>query len=92
VSNKCLPTENLDQVIAGLNQLRRAVESSGRRFVLVVAPDKSTMEPAYLPADFVGRSCWTAASNAFWPRVDAQAGGLDVRPALRDATSGSGPW
>src|ERR1700754_2012621 len=41
----CLPEQPLDDVIGSLKRLRDAVESSGRKFVLIVAPDKSTMVP-----------------------------------------------
>jgi alginate O-acetyltransferase complex protein AlgJ len=66
------------------------VESSGRQFVLVVAPDKSTMAPEHLPANFVGKACWQQATNAFWARIDSQPDMLDVRPALRAAAAQSG--
>lgn len=90
VSNKCVPHESLDKVMAAVGQLQRGVESSGRQFVLIVAPDKSTMVPQYLPTDFVGRGCWQAATDAFWPRIDTQPDMLDVRPALRQAAQQSG--
>lgn len=90
VSYKCQPVQDLDQVISGLRRLRAEVQSSGRRFVLIVAPDKSTMVPEHLPSDFVGKSCWQKATGAFWSRVDAQAGALDLRPALQAAAAHSG--
>jgi hypothetical protein len=90
VSNKCVPVNTPDQVTSEVNQLRAAVESSGRRFVLVVAPDKSTMDPEHLPATFVGRDCWTRQSTAFWSRMDGVRGVLDMRPALRDAAASTG--
>jgi hypothetical protein len=90
VADKCRPTMDQNQVIAALRRLRQVVVASGRQFVLVVAPEKSTMMPQYLPADFVGKSCWQAATSSFWSRVDSQAGNLDVRPALRSAATQSG--
>ena len=90
VSYKCQPTLDQQQVIASLRQLRQDVVASGRQFVLIVAPDKSTMVPQHLPADFVGKSCWQAATSSFWSRVDSQAGNLDVRPALTAAAAQSG--
>jgi hypothetical protein len=90
VQYKCLPTMAQNQVIASLRQLRQVVQASGRQFVLIIAPDKSTMVPQYLPADFVGKSCWQAASASFWSKVDSQAGNLDVRPALAAETTTSG--
>jgi alginate O-acetyltransferase complex protein AlgJ len=80
---KCQPSQPLDQVIAGLNRLRQAVEQSGRRFVLAVAPDKSTMVPEYLPDTYGGKDCAAAASALFWQRVDTEVGNTDLRGELR---------
>ena len=65
----CLPERSLDEVIDALDRLRNEVESSGREFVLIVAPDKSTMVPDYLPKEYVGQRCASEARNAFWRRV-----------------------
>ncbi len=81
----CLPEKPLDDVISSLRRLRDAVESSGRQFVLVVAPDKSTMVPNHLPTDYVGQKCASEARDAFWQRVLDDAGATDIRPALEQA-------
>jgi hypothetical protein len=83
----CLPEKPLDDVISSLERLRDAVESSGRKFVLIVAPDKSTMVPEYLPKDYVGQKCASEARSAFWRRVIADAGATDIRPALGQAAT-----
>ncbi|MEO6088923.1 MAG: hypothetical protein ABIQ18_38010 [Umezawaea sp.] len=85
VLGACLPQRPIDDVIGGMKKLREAVESSGRTFILVVAPDKTTMAPEHLPADYVGKACSTEARDNFWKRAVADAGVLDVRPALRTA-------
>jgi alginate O-acetyltransferase complex protein AlgJ len=86
----CLPEKPLDDVISSLDRLRDAVESSGRKFVLVVAPDKSTMVPQYLPTDYVGAKCANEARGAFWQRVLDDAGATDIRPALERAAKRNG--
>jgi hypothetical protein len=86
----CLPEKPLDDVIRSLERLRDAVEASGRKFVLIVAPDKSTMVPEYLPADYVGSKCASEARNAFWRRVIHDAGATDIRPSLEDAAQRRG--
>src|SRR5207248_2135985 len=53
----CLPEMPLNEVIDGLRRLRSVVESSGRKFVLVVAPDKTTMVPEHLPPNQIGDAC-----------------------------------
>jgi alginate O-acetyltransferase complex protein AlgJ len=82
----CLPEKPLDDVIGSLERLRDAVEKSGRKFVLIVAPDKSTMVPENLPKDYVGQKCAGEARSAFWRRVIADAGAVDIRPALEQAS------
>jgi len=85
VNAKCRPVMDLDHVVSALQRLRAAVENSGRRFVLVFAPDKYTEEPSHLPDDFVGKSCAQARTTDFWNRVPRETGALDLRPALADA-------
>ncbi len=86
----CLPEKPLDDVIDSLDRLRDAVESSGRRFVLVVAPDKSTMVPEYLPTGYVGSKCASAARTEFWRRVIDDAGATDIRPAIEEVARSRG--
>lgn len=82
VSNKCLPRMSLDAVADAVNRLRRAVESSGRRFELVVAPDKSTMVPEFLPDDYVGRDCAQSLTARFWGHTIDEIGAIDLRQTL----------
>jgi alginate O-acetyltransferase complex protein AlgJ len=83
VVDACLPERPLDETVTALRRLRSAVESSGREFVLVVAPDKSTMVPEHLPARYVGADCTRDARNAFWPRITSETGAIDMRPRLQ---------
>ncbi|HEU0089477.1 MAG TPA: hypothetical protein VFQ77_17840 [Pseudonocardiaceae bacterium] len=89
VEGKCAPVRPLDEVISGLRGLRAAVEASGRRFVLVVAPDKSTMVPRPLPDRFAGQRCAQERGAQFWHRVTTEAGAIDLRPDL-DALAAAG--
>ncbi|MGH3853749.1 MAG: alginate O-acetyltransferase AlgX-related protein [Pseudonocardiaceae bacterium] len=84
VSGACVPSRSLTDTMISLRRLRAAVESSGRRFVLVVAPDKTTMVPEHLPVDYLGRECAARARAEFWRRVVTEAGAIDLRPALAD--------
>ena len=90
VLGACLPERSVDDVIGGMKKLREAVESSGRKFILVVAPDKTTMVPEHLPAEYLGKTCSTEARENFWKRAVSDAGVLDVRPALRVAAERRG--
>jgi alginate O-acetyltransferase complex protein AlgJ len=82
VSGACLPSRSLDDTLDSLRRLRGVVEASGRQFVLVVAPDKTTMVPEHLPVEYVGRDCSAQAREEFWRRVVAEAGAIDLRPTL----------
>ena len=84
VSGACLPSRSLDDTLDSLRGIRGVVEASGRQFVLVVAPDKTTMVPEHLPAEYVGRDCSSRAREEFWRRVVAEAGAIDLRPALAE--------
>jgi hypothetical protein len=79
---KCDPTQPVSATIAALEQLRQAIDASGRSLVLVVAPDKSTAVPRYLPADYPDKQCAAAVAKTFWPAVTSQAGALDLRAGL----------
>lgn len=82
VEGKCAPLRPLDEVIGGLQRLRAVVEASGRTFVLVVPPDKSTVVPGHLPDSYAGQECARAHGAQFWRRATTEAGAIDLRPAL----------
>jgi hypothetical protein len=84
VEGKCVPIRPPDQIITAVQRLRAAVEASGRRFVLVIAPDKSTMVPEHLPDSFAGQQCARAYGEQFWHRVTTEGGALDLRSGIRD--------
>lgn len=79
---KCAPTRPLADTIARIQQVRDIVLASGRQFVWVVPPDKSTMVPQFLPSSYPGKECQQAAVAPTWSQLDA-AGALDLRPELR---------
>ncbi len=90
VSGACLPARSLDDTMSSLRRLRTAVETSGRQFVLVVAPDKTTMAPEHLPAEYLGRDCSARARGEFWRRVGAETGAIDLRLALAEVARRKG--
>ncbi|MEO6714737.1 MAG: hypothetical protein ABIM89_15105 [Mycobacteriales bacterium] len=56
-------------VHARLGRLDRVVAKSGRRLVVVIPPNKSTIETESLPADFPGRECSAERRDAFWQQT-----------------------
>ena len=90
-SQACSPIASADLIMSRLDQLAGMVRASGRTFLAVVPPDKSTAEPQFLPSDFSGTACVNARNALFWPRLDALDYVLDVRPALSQL-AGQIPW
>ncbi|MBK1784463.1 hypothetical protein JHE00_09000 [Prauserella sp. ASG 168] len=90
VKARCNPVKDVNGTVAALNKLREAVESSGRKFELVVAPDKTTIMPQHLPASYVGKECAEQRAAEFWNRVPDEADAIDLRPALADAEKSTG--
>lgn len=84
VITRCNQTTSLDVTMTQLRRLRDGVESSGRQFVVVIAPDKTTMVPQHLPQSFPGKECTEKVTAELWRRVTEGEFIHDLRPALRD--------
>lgn len=89
VAAKCEPAQSLDDTITQLNRLRQAVESSGRKFVLIIPPDKTTEVPQHLPGRYVGKDCHDRATAEFWRKI-TRTGAIDLRKDLTDLAASSG--
>ncbi|MBB3663342.1 MULTISPECIES: alginate O-acetyltransferase AlgX-related protein [Prauserella salsuginis group] len=85
VKGKCFPERPLSETFERLDRIRHAVEASGRRFVLTIAPDKTTMVPQHLPDSYAGKECSTETTERFWKLAAQLRSFLDVRPSLEDA-------
>lgn len=83
IERACEPLLPVPEVFDRLQALRTAVESSGRKLVLVVAPDKVTTVPQNLPSKYFGAKCAAEAREEFWKSVSRETGALDLRDALR---------
>lgn len=90
VQGKCSPNRDLAEGINNLKRLRNAVEASGRRFILVVPPDKSTVVPQYLPRSYVGQGCSRPVTERFWSQITAEVGAIDLREDLADIARADG--
>lgn len=86
VSNKCQPQQPIDESVRQLAALRDAVEASGRTFMLVVVPDKTTMVPEHLPDTYPGKKCAREASPELWRQLAVQTRAVDLRPSLQTAS------
>jgi len=85
VENLCRPTRAVPEVMERLDRLASAVEASGRQFVLVIAPDKTSAYPDALPDTYVGKDCAQEVREEFWNAVDETPpqGYIDLRERLR---------
>ncbi|GAB3282488.1 hypothetical protein GCM10027563_12440 [Parasphingorhabdus pacifica] len=89
VSYQCVPRMELSGVMASLRRWRSVVEASGREFELVIAPDKSSVYPEHLPAEYAGEECSTRHRERFWQSLP-DTGALDLRARLRELAERNG--
>ena len=71
LARACRPTHGIVDTLARLRRLDRMVTESGRRLVLVVAPDKSSVIPEHLPEAYSTDGCALRHRRDFWERFDA---------------------
>lgn len=93
ILNMCDPARGIDETLQRLDRLAEAVEASGRRFVLTVAPDKTTVFPENLPDSYVGQDCAAERRDAFWEalRSESPEWYVDLRGPLEEEQARSGP-
>ena len=70
LSRACYPISPLGQTIARWERFGAIIRHSGRRVVIVMPPDKSTVYPEYLPAVHPLRDCAIAGHRAAWQAID----------------------
>ncbi|MGQ0839911.1 alginate O-acetyltransferase AlgX-related protein [Actinokineospora sp.] len=83
VVSRCKQSIALEETLQQLRTLRDGVVASGREFVLVVAPDKTTVVPENLPDTFVGQDCARRVSDNLWRLLTAEDFVVDLRDELR---------
>nr|WP_232376815.1 hypothetical protein [Amycolatopsis aidingensis] len=82
---KCSPMRPITQTVDKLNELRRAVQNSGRQFIFVVPPDKTTMVPQHLPEEYPNKECSQEVAADFWRLITGRGRAVDLRPGLAEA-------
>jgi hypothetical protein len=80
----CSPKIPLSEVIAGVQRLNKMLTDSGRRLVLTVPPDKSTVDTQFLPTSFELKQCSEIAKAQRWKAIGSMGvpGYVDVRSAV----------
>lgn len=87
IVDKCEPRAPIDRTIREIAKLREAVEESGRTFIMVAVPDKTTMVPENLPDDYPGKDCAREATPGLWRELTTVAHAVDMRPSLQAAAN-----
>lgn len=82
VTAKCQQARTSQETVDQLAKLRDIVTTSGRKFILVAVPDKSTMVPEHLPNSYAGKDCAAHASPQLWRDLATVAKAVDMRPPL----------
>jgi len=94
MKNPCLAERDVGDTLDELVALRDTVEASGRRFVFVVAPDKSSVLPEHLPDTYPGERCAAERKAAMWQALGAIEGReswlIDLRDPLLERQAADG--
>ena len=82
----CNPHGTPQSVSANLKRLAEIIEESGRKIVVTVAPDKSSVATTKLPMNNPKAECWRTHQDQLWSALsDAQIPGyIDLRAIFRD--------
>ena len=78
----CRPPVGFQTAVRRWNGLLRILRASGRRAVLVVVPEKSTIYPEYLKPDTPSGACALRQKARMWRVIEA-GGGRDLVPLRR---------
>lgn len=84
VIEACGPRWSVAETLERTRRLAETIRKSGRRFVLTVAPDKTTAHPDELPERFLGRRCLERRKQEFWTALQQAdlPGYVDLRGPL----------
>ena len=87
----CNPHIQTNQLIERMRMLSSVIEKTGRKFNLIVSPDKSTILSAFLPPEFELRKCFQAYNEIFWDSLQASElrGFINLRTKLLEARTNS---
>lgn len=93
LSRACFPFVPFTAAVQEWERLIDVIRASGRRVVLIVPPDKSTIYPEYLPASDPQLACGNAGSEALWKQIESpgakRAGIIGLRQPLLAAKRSS---
>ncbi len=65
----CTPTTPVPTILRNATRLARMVRATGANYVLLVPPDKTSIETEELPSRYPNKACSQAAKKAFWAQT-----------------------
>jgi hypothetical protein len=71
LKNACTPSISWSVAIARWERLAATVRASGRRVLVAFPPDKSTINPEYLPASYPESACLPRAKAQVWRTIES---------------------
>ncbi len=87
----CSPLLDVKQIVDGLAKIQQAARDSGRRVVISVPPDKSTIDPQHLPNVLPNAACARARKAEFWQAVESSGVSVvDMRNEFRSYQDSTG--
>jgi hypothetical protein len=91
----CQYAGKADDAAASIAEVAAALGDGGRPAVVVIGPNKSTVQTAEVPGDGVPqRACAERSAAQYWEAFTSAAGpsALDVRAPLKEAARGEQPY
>ncbi|PZS16522.1 MAG: hypothetical protein DLM57_10170 [Pseudonocardiales bacterium] len=84
ISVRCKSAANQSDIVARMKKLSDIVTKSGRKFLIMIAPDKTSVYPQYLPKSYLGQACARLYTDRFWSAFDKNPtpGYVDARTPL----------
>lgn len=84
VANPCQPVAKIADALAGMQRFTDIIERSGRKLVFTIAPDKSEMNPQFMPDSYLGEDCAPPARATLWSRIksDPPSSYVDIKGPL----------
>jgi alginate O-acetyltransferase complex protein AlgJ len=91
VQIRCTTHTVATNVVARMKRLSGLITASGRKFLVMIAPDKTSVYPQYLPKNYLGRDCAPPYTANFWSAFDRNPtpGYVDARTPLINAAKSS---
>ncbi|GAA4447293.1 hypothetical protein ACFQV2_39170 [Actinokineospora soli] len=90
VAVRCKQDVPTAETMRQIRAVKEGIEASGRDFLLVIAPDKITVEPEHLPQRYPGQDCVRPVTDEFWRLIKEGNLALDLRSEIHRVAESRG--